>query len=57
MRVVCVCLLTWYFVRRVLQTPVNSIMATRNGMRARAGITGVAIVAGGMATESCTGNC
>lgn len=25
---------TWYFVRRVLQTPVTSIMATKNGIRA-----------------------
>jgi hypothetical protein len=24
---------TWYFVSRVLQTPVNSIIATRNGMK------------------------
>ena len=25
---------TWYLVRRVLQTPVTSIMATRNGIAA-----------------------
>jgi hypothetical protein len=24
---------TWYLVSRVLQTPVNSIIATRNGMK------------------------
>ena len=27
--------LTWYLVRRVLQTPVNSIMETKNGIKAR----------------------
>lgn len=27
--------LTWYFVNSVLQTPVSSIMPTRNGMAAR----------------------
>jgi len=33
-----VCIHTWYLVKRVLQTPVSSIMATRNGMMARAGM-------------------
>jgi hypothetical protein len=35
---------TWYLVRSVLQTPVSSIMATRNGIMARAGMIVVAIV-------------
>lgn len=29
---------TWYLVKSVLQTPVSSIMATRNGIVARAGM-------------------
>ena len=33
-----VVVLTWYFVKRVLQTPVRSIMPTRKGTMARAGI-------------------
>jgi hypothetical protein len=35
---------TWYLVKSVLQTPVKSIMATRNGMMARAGMIDVAIL-------------
>jgi hypothetical protein len=30
--------LTWYLVKRVLQTPVKSIIPTKNGMMAFAGI-------------------
>ena len=38
--------LTWYLVRSVLQTPVSSIMATRNGMMARVGMMVPAMVVG-----------
>jgi hypothetical protein len=30
---------TWYLVRRVLQTPVSSIMATKNGITALTAMT------------------
>ena len=44
MRPVYVLNLTWYLVKRVLQTPVSSIMPTRNGIMARAGMMGPAIL-------------